>query len=1072
MRSVLETCIPREELLNGTFNPEIFTAALRPVISHYRNGMVSNGNVYTDAEFFFKEATFPTEGLKKTLNEVFRRIAGDLTAPAIHRLETAFGGGKTHTLIAATHIAARGKAISDCLIGILEEQWIPNEGEVYVVGVAGDEISVHQPRGNELIPYTLWGEIAFQIGGEALYREVQSEAESYAAPGAYYLDKVFGNKKVLLMLDELAQYAARLEAARPDGASQLGAFLMSLHGYARQRAGISILITLAGTSDAFSKQTEQLTKLLSAIKGEEISQDAAIGIGERAVKGIVSVVQRDATVVTPVQASEISAVLAKRLFRKIDAEAAKETAAEYMDMYRKNSSSLPEEAISIGFEDRMIAMYPFHPTLIDFLNRKLAEAETFQGTRGVLRVLALAVRSIWEKRMDMPMIHVGHIDMRSSYVVNEIFGRTGSADLLVVLNSDVGGVDTGLLQAQASNAEILDHRNPHPDGVKLYECTWKAVFLHSLVGRSEGLHSKIFGLTESEALFAVSTPVMTPAQVRTALEAINENAHYLRYESGKYYAHLEPTINNVLSRIRSTISMEQIHDILKETAAKVVTSSNLFHIEQDVSLPEHLPDNKEKPILGVISLDAGTIDVEAMITTKGANRPRERQNLIFLLVPKTVKVRGYFEQAELMQIPGGKEYEAQQRIEYLAQQVKAMRMLNNSPQEYGVMPSKLQNSDFRERFKRLENDIVVAVSETYDSLYYPSTTGTIIKKEIKSAGGEGGAPILQRIQNLLVEDKELLTSDSGAIKDYRLLSSLFFMKSSYISMEDMKKSFLCIRNWPVLDSMATLERIIRGGVEKGAWIVYKMNNAEDTYPGEFYNMNKGIPMQVNLLTGGYSIITPQGAKQRGWMEEKKVEPTKIREAVYQAGIQGATTVQAIQNKVSEELVEISQEEVVEALRELAGHNKLYIYQGNPEQTDKPEQLVNGAAAMLYTPKADDVVVSPAVASVRGWLTNTSSEFFLEGKKGAEKVLPLLRRLGSLYNKGAKSTISTLDITDLALPGGASLRITLRDAKPETMKALGEFFEILDTVAKRGAETEAYICIPDTDDTCTVMKELK
>jgi hypothetical protein len=66
----------------------------------------------------------------------------------------------------------------------------------------------------------------------------------------------------------------------------------------------------------------------------------------------------------------------------------------------------------------------------------------------------------------------------------------------------------------------------------------------------------------------------------------------------------------------------------------------------------------------------------------------------------------------------------------------------------------------------------------------------------------------------------------------------------------------------------------------------------------------------------------------------------------------------------------------------------------------------------------------------------------------------------------------LDITDLALPGGASLRITLRDAKPETMKALGEFFEILDTVAKRGAETEAYICIPDTDDTCTVMKELK
>ena len=93
-----------------------------------------------------------------------------------------------------------------------------------------------------------------------------------------------------------------------------------------------------------------------------------MGIGERTVRVIFRVVQRNATVVTPVQTSEISAVLAKRLFSSIDTLLAKDTLSEYMDMYRKNNSSLPEEATNIVFQDRIIAMYPFHPTLIDFLN--------------------------------------------------------------------------------------------------------------------------------------------------------------------------------------------------------------------------------------------------------------------------------------------------------------------------------------------------------------------------------------------------------------------------------------------------------------------------------------------------------------------------------------------------------------------------------------------------------------------------------------------------------------------------------------------------------------------------------
>ena len=108
MRSILETCQPRHDLLTGAFNPEIFTAVLSQVLEYYRGNTNITQNIYTDAEAFFTAATYSTQGMKSVLNDVFGRLAGDNSLPAIHRLETAFGGGKTHTLIACTHPAFPG----------------------------------------------------------------------------------------------------------------------------------------------------------------------------------------------------------------------------------------------------------------------------------------------------------------------------------------------------------------------------------------------------------------------------------------------------------------------------------------------------------------------------------------------------------------------------------------------------------------------------------------------------------------------------------------------------------------------------------------------------------------------------------------------------------------------------------------------------------------------------------------------------------------------------------------------------------------------------------------------------
>ena len=556
--SILDACTPRKDLLQGTFNPEIFTANLMQVIDRYRGETDVIENLYTDPEAFFREGTYPTEGMRQVLRNIFGRLQGkDASYPAIQRQESAFGGGKTHTLIAATHIAYRGHDIAAAVHELLDASLLPAPGEITVVGIAGDRVTIHETKGSRLIPYTLWGEIAFQIGGEALYQEIGAAATSFGSPGDEYFDIVIKGRKVLIMLDELAAYAARVEAARPGGRSSVATFLMSMFQYAKDHMGVAVVLTLASSRDAFSRQTEMLSRIVAEAKGEDVSRAEALDIARRADAEVRSVVARDVTNVTPVRGNEISFVLARRLFERIDPAAAALVADDYMTMYHRTAALLPEAARQESYRERMLAHYPFHPTLIDFLTQKLATVETFQGTRGVLRVLALTVANLWRQHISAPAIHACHLDLRDHRLSDELISRTESGEMLPIVTADIGSADSGDLSAQDSNAALMDQQNPHPEGFALYENAWKTVFLHSLAGFGEGLTSNVFGITKQDALFATAFPGMTPPQVEAALDAIRSHAYYLRYSEteGRYYASTGVSINRVLAGLSRPVRL-------------------------------------------------------------------------------------------------------------------------------------------------------------------------------------------------------------------------------------------------------------------------------------------------------------------------------------------------------------------------------------------------------------------------------------------------------------------------------------------------------------------------------------
>lgn len=265
MPSIFDLCEPRDEVLKGELRENIFAARLKDVMDGTADP------VYGDAATFF-ENTFPTEGLKTLLNDSLNRLVGDAAGKnAVIRLETAFGGGKTHNLIALYH-AANGD-VDPQTIQKFTGQAIrsPHPKEVMIAGVVGSDldptIGIYHPK-EGITTLTLWGEQAFQLGRHKGYALVQESDAKRVAPGTGLFERLIGNRQALIMIDEIAHHL-RAATAMPTAtgqstlADQTVVFLISLLEFAASQERCLVVLTLAGETDAFSKETAFLRQKLA-----------------------------------------------------------------------------------------------------------------------------------------------------------------------------------------------------------------------------------------------------------------------------------------------------------------------------------------------------------------------------------------------------------------------------------------------------------------------------------------------------------------------------------------------------------------------------------------------------------------------------------------------------------------------------------------------------------------------------------------------------------------------------------------------------------------------------------------
>ena len=221
-------------------------------------------------------------------------------------------------------------------------------------------------------------------------------------------------------------------------------------------------------------------------------------------------------------------------------------------------------------------------------------------------------------------------------------------------------------------------------------------------------------------------------------------------------------------------------------------------------------------------------------------------------------------------------------------------------------------------------------------------------------------------------------------------------------------------------------------------------------------------------------MTVAGAKRRGWLDSDQVPNEKVK-AVIRDTMQasGAVTIQNLTQAVQMQLANATEQQVKENVQDMLQSGGYSLYQGQTDQQMKPTALVESFAAFIHEPQPEEVLITRTEQSERGWLDTYSRGVRLSGHEGAKKLFPLLRRLGSLYTRsGATSTIDELDISDLQLPSGGTLRFALENATPADIKRLDELLQILCDTAKLTDATEADLLLSAPDANCAFVKELK
>lgn len=817
MLSIFEVCEPRAEVLSGELREEIFAARLRDVLENRADP------VYQDADLFF-ENTYPTEGLKVVLTEVMGRLSGHQPSNnATIRLETAFGGGKTHNLIALYHVANGYTPHTS----FLDPRLVLPPNSTRIAGVVGTDLQPSLDHG-DVKTYTLWGELAYQLAGRDGYDLLADSEHTKTAPGTAILEKIVGDQPTLIMLDEIARHLRSAKTVptatgKSDLAEQTVAFLMSLFEFAATRDNVVVVFTLASATDAFGNESEELRQQIEQSFGE-----------------IRRISARQERVITPTAETEIAAIVTHRLFKSIDMRAAIEIAHTFGDYFHriaKQNADIPQRALRSEYLDEIEMNYPFHPEVLNTLNRKTSTIPNFQRTRGALRLLAMVIRDLWETRPEQTyLIHTHHINLAAEKIANDLTSRLERPRFKQVIEADIISLQPG----SQAHAQMIDEVAGGGPATRYVATT---VFIHSL---TQGAAS---GVDPSDLILATIRPGDDPALVLKAINRLVEKGWFIEYDGRRYRFKTEPSINKIITDEMGAVGqvapkMELDHRI------RQIWKRGFFEPVYFPSEPGGVDDDTKLPKLVIVHYDAARVTIEdqeppelvmSIFNYAGTQQGyrTHKNNLIFLVAD-----RGQID-----------------NMVTVAQRYLAVQRITNDPQRMGEFFDE-QRRKLQEMAKSIELDVRVAITKAYRWLFYasaeaPQQHANLVREQLPPQDqGDVNQDQSAVVLRILKQLEKVLTNDSPTLPAQYVKSRAWNIGQESISTEDMRKAFARKMNMRMLLDINQLKKTIQNGIQQKVWVYY---NAQE---GIGYN-HQSPPAAIQIGDETY-LYTPEAYQAKGW----------------------------------------------------------------------------------------------------------------------------------------------------------------------------------------------------------------
>jgi predicted AAA+ superfamily ATPase len=831
-----EIVTPHADVASGRYQQAEFAADLWQV--HLGEG----SDEYRKPEEFFRR-TYLTESLKRLLVGGVQRISGKGGDPVV-QLQTNFGGGKTHSMLALYHLFSGANPHELAGVdAVLAGAGVKSLPKAKCVVLVGNKISPGNPvtKPDGTVVRTLWGELAYQLGGKKAFARVKADDERATNPGDVLRELFKEYGPCLILIDEWVAYARQLhdQSDLPAGGFETQfTFAQALTESAKLAGNCLLVISLPASDTQGSPHTQADDVEVGGIRGRE------------ALDRLRNVVGRVESSWRPATAEEGFEIVRRRLFEPLagpDAFKQRDvTARAFADLYHAQSAEFPPECRGGDYEKRIQAAYPIHPEIFDRLYNDWSTLVKFQRTRGVLRLMAAVIHSLWEKGDRNPLILPSTVPIDDARVQSELT-RYLSDNWAPIIEKDVDGPNSLPLK--------IDAEQPNLGKLHATRRVARTIYLGS-APTAAAAHR---GLEDRRVKLGCVMPGESPAVFGDALRRLAAAATYLYQDGSRFWYATQPTVTKLAEDRAEQLNRDPIPDKVAQELderlrADLRRTGDFSRIHPLPRSGADVPDDLDARLV-VLSPDhsyskesgsAAETAARAILESRG-NTPRLYRNTLVFLAADRVRLQDL--------------YGALRKFIAWQSVVAEKERLNLDPHQ--VRQAETQK-------EAAESAVTALLPESYQWLLVPEQANPQAPITWSAIRLSSGDALAVRASKRLRSDELLLTSLGSTILR-KHLDDVLWRGENHVAIRQLVDDFARYLYLPRLAGPEVLLQAIRDGVALLTWQsdTFAYAESHDEGAGRYRGLRAGQVASLSEESAGL-LVKRDVARQQ--MEAETLPP--------------------------------------------------------------------------------------------------------------------------------------------------------------------------------------------------------